>query len=76
VRSKPERREAHRPERCDMKTLPTDPFSFRDRVFDALCNDLAEGKGVERTEALRHISKQHRDGGGNASCGNPPPSNS
>jgi hypothetical protein len=46
-----------------MKPLPTDPLAFRDRVFDALCNDLAEGKGVERTEALRHISKQHREAG-------------
>jgi hypothetical protein len=43
-----------------MKPPPADPLAFRDRVFDALCNDLAEGKGVARTEALRHISKQHR----------------
>jgi hypothetical protein len=51
--------------------------NLRARAFQALNDDLLEGRGFGRTEALREINRQNtRDGGGNASCGNPPPSNS
>jgi hypothetical protein len=65
-----------------VKPLPADPLAFQARIIGAFCDDLfdmAAGKSssCERTNALRQVSiTSHRDGGGNASCGNPPPSNS
>lgn len=48
-----------------MKAPPRDPLAFKDRAFDAFCDDLfdiAAGRSssCERTNALREISKQSK----------------
>jgi hypothetical protein len=48
--------------------------NLRARVFAALCDDLIEGKGFGRVDALREINRQNtRDGG---TPNKLPPSNS
>ena len=49
-----------------MKPLPTDPYAFQARVFDAFCNDLfdlaaGKSKSLDRTNALREINQTTRE---------------
>ena len=48
-----------------MRELPTDPFAFQARVMDALIGDIQDrnASGFPRLDALREISKNHREAG-------------
>ena len=39
-----------------MRPLPADPLAFHALVISAFCDDIASGKGWERTNALREVS--------------------
>ena len=44
-----------------MRPLPADPLAFHALVISAFCDDIASGKGWERTNALREVSIQSKE---------------
>jgi hypothetical protein len=42
-----------------MKAIPSG-FELKDRVIEALCLDLAEGRGFQRVEAIRKIQEKRK----------------
>lgn len=37
------------------------PANLRGRAFDAFCADIADGRGFQRTDAIREILRQSKE---------------